>query len=96
VAGAVGGQGVGGEGALLGEVFGVEDDLAVGARGDGCERGEVDGCGHDESLGVVGVFADEVDAAWGGKDLRRRVVAALVQDAECGGIFHVSSSGMVP
>ena len=45
------------------EVDGVGEEAAVGARRDGDEGGEVDGGGHDEAAGVVGVLADEVDAA---------------------------------
>jgi hypothetical protein len=49
------------------EVNGVGEDAAVGAVGDGDDGGEVDGRGHDEAVRVVGVLADEVDAARGQK-----------------------------
>ena len=56
---------------VLVEVDGVGEDAAVGARGDGDEGGEVDGGGHDEAVAVVGVLADEVDAAGRGEELAR-------------------------
>jgi hypothetical protein len=52
---------------LLVKIFGPDDDATVVARRDGSQGAEVDGGGHHESAGVVGVLADEVDAAWGKK-----------------------------
>jgi hypothetical protein len=42
-------------------------DAAVVARRDGREGAEVDGGRHDKATGVIGVLADEIDAAWGEK-----------------------------
>ena len=63
-----------GTGALLGQVVKVELEIAGEffrvdrsafdrARGDCDIGGESDGGGHDETVVVVGVFADQVDAA---------------------------------
>jgi hypothetical protein len=52
---------------LLVKIFGPDDNPAVVARRDGSQGAEVDGGGHHESASVVGVLADEVDAAWGEK-----------------------------
>ncbi len=57
---------------MLVEVDGVGEEAAVGAGGDGDEGGEVDGGGHDEAAGVVGVLADEVDAAGGAEEVLAR------------------------
>ena len=55
---------------------------------DGGERGEVDGHGHDKALGVIGVFADQVDAAGSDKDRRVGVEAGKVLSAQYSGIMH--------
>ena len=48
---------------IAGEFFGVEDEFSIGTRGDCNIGGEGDGSGHDESVVVIGVFANQVDAA---------------------------------
>ena len=73
---------------VLVEVDGVGDEAAVGAGGDGDEGGEVDGGGHDEAVAVVGVLADEVDAAGCGEELGGDVVGGEVEGGEFGGGLH--------
>ncbi len=74
---------------VLVEVDGVGEEAAVGARGDGDEGGEVDGGRHDEAAGVVGVLADEVDAAGCGVDGGLGVVGGEVEGGEFGWRLHV-------
>ncbi len=53
---------------IAGELFRVNDEFSVVAHGD-CNIGrEGNGGGHDESVVVVGVFANQVDAAGGAED----------------------------
>ena len=53
---------------IAGELFRVNDEFSVVAHGD-CNIGrEGNGRGHDESVVVVGVFANQVDAAGGAED----------------------------
>ena len=73
---------------LVAEVNGVREEAAVGAGGDGDEGGEVDGGGHDEAAGVVGVLADEVDAAGCAVEGGRGVEGLLVEFGEFGGRLH--------
>ena len=80
--GAGGEEFVDGDVDALVEVDGVGEEAAVGARGDGDEGGEVDGGGHDEAAGVVGVLADEVDAAGGAEEARGCGVEGVVEGGE--------------
>ncbi len=79
------GQGGSVKGLFFAEVLGVEDDLAVGARRDGGQGGEVDGHGHDKALGVIGVFADQVDAAGRDKDRGLRLKRARCMERRTAG-----------
>ena len=53
---------------IAGELFGMDDQVAIGPRGDGYIRREAKGGRHDEAVVVVGVFADQIDASGGTKD----------------------------
>ena len=83
-----GGQGCRLEAPLFAEIFGVEDDLAVGARRDGGQGGEVDGRGHDETFGVIGMLADQIDAAGRRQDGWLGVEARAVHGTKEGWVMH--------
>ena len=56
---------------ITGKFFGVDEQFSVRPR---CNRhvgGEPDGGGHDKAIIVVGVLADQIDAARGAEDLGR-------------------------
>ena len=76
---------------LLLVVLRVDGDLAVGARRNGSQRGKVNGHGHHKALGVIGVLADQVNAARGHKDGRLRMEAGDVHGTQNGRIVHESS-----
>jgi hypothetical protein len=76
------------EGLFFAVVLGPDHDFAVAARRDGRQRGKVDGHGHDKALGVIGVFADQVDAARSDKDRWGGVEAGDMFFAQNSGIMH--------
>ena len=51
------------KGDLLAEIAGAQADAMVGPGSQGNAHAALDGHGQDEAIVVVGVFADEVDAA---------------------------------
>ncbi len=79
------------EGLLFSVILGVDDDFAVGARRDAGQGGKVDGHGHHKALGIIGVFADQVNAARRNKNGRNRLEAGKVERAQSGWIMHGGS-----
>jgi len=49
----------------------MEDELTIGTRAGGGEAGEIDRRRHNESVVVVGVLANKIDAARGAEKFRR-------------------------
>ena len=52
------------------EIFGVDDQLAVGARSNGRPAVEFNRGGEHETVVIVGVLADEIHAAGSAVDVR--------------------------
>jgi len=55
-----------------------KDDLAVGARRDAGQGDKVDCHRHHKTLGIVGMFADQVHAAW-----RTKIAGSAWKRARC-------------
>ena len=72
-------------------VGGQHADDVVTARGDGDLGGEADGAGQHETVVVVGVFADQVDAARGTDDVADLAAQVLLQ--QCGGVLDRAHHG---
>ena len=68
----------------------MDQDAAVRARRDGDDRGKVDRRGHHKTVAVVGVLADQVDAAGRGVERAGNIVGGEVK----GGNFSVGRHGL--
>src|SRR5579872_2484936 len=77
---------------LAGKFFGVNREPAILPRSNRHISRESNGRGHHEAVVVVGVFADQVDAAGCAEDLRTDSECFFEENGEIDFVFHLSSS----